>query len=109
MHMMFFMQNMVFIENMNKDIIKQKTRKKITFDNVVNVILIPCAKEMESIKNEIWWSKIDYATFYVSARKELRDFMEENSPINRVQAMKLLYQPSTIHEDLTATNCSAQI
>jgi hypothetical protein len=101
------MQNMDFIEH----IPRPKTRKKITFYSVVNVVLIPSAKDMESsMINEIWWSKTDYISFYASARKELKDFMEEHSsPLNRVQAMIILYQPSTMDQDPTSINCSAQI
>jgi len=107
MNIMYLMQNMDFIENIHR----KKTRKKITFDNVVNVVLIPSAKEMESIKNDIWWSRIDYTTFYVSARKEVSDFIEQHYPMNQYQAMKLLYQPSAtvVSEDNTIIDCSAQI
>lgn len=106
MHMMFFMQNIDFIKNAHFE----KTRKKITFNSLVNVVLIPSFKEMDSsIRNELWWSNSDNETFYLSARKELVDFLQENPSINRIQAMKLLYQPSTIDECSTAINCSAQI
>ena len=110
MNFMYFMQNMDFIENMHRP----KTRKKIKFDNVVNVVLIPSAKEMESIKNDLWWSKTDYISFYMSSCKELRDFMCEHSPpLNRFQAMKILYQPTPsptpLTEDSIATSCLAQI
>lgn len=106
MHMMFFMQNIDFIKNAHLE----KTRKKISFNSLVNVVLIPSFKDMESsIWNEIWWSNTDYISFYTSARKELQDFIQENPSINRGQAMKLLYQPSTIDECSTAANCSAQI
>ena len=111
MNFMYFMQNMDFTEN----IPRPKTRRKIKFDNVVNVVLIPSVKEMESIKNDLWWSKMDYISFYTSSCKELRDFMEEHSPpLNRVQAMKILYQPSLmsktiLDEEPMAISCLAQI
>ena len=107
MNFIYLMQNMDFIEH----IPRPKTRRKITFYSVVNVVLIPSAKDMESsMINEIWWSEPDYISFYASARKELREFMCEHSPhLNRDQAMKILYQPSTIDECSMAINCSAQI
>lgn len=103
MNFMYFMQNMDFLEN--------KKRRKIKFDNVVNVVLIPCAKEMESIKNDLWWSKTDYISFYMSSCKELRDFMCEHSLLNKTNAMKLLYQPAPtpLTAESTATNYLAQI
>lgn len=106
MNIVYLMQNMDFIEH----IPRPKTRKKITFYSLVNVVLIPSFKEMElSMINEIWWSNSDNETFYLSARKELVDFLQENPSINRIQAMKLLYQPSIMDTDPTAINCSAQI
>lgn len=108
MNFMYLMQNMDFTEH----VCRPKTRRKIKFNSVVNVVLIPCVKEMESMKNDLWWSKTDYASFYMSSCKELRDFMCEHSPpINRFQAIKLLYQPdpASLTEDSTATNYLAQI
>lgn len=106
MNFMYFMQNMDFIEN--------KKRRKIKFDNVVNVVLIPSAKEMESIKNDLWWSKTDYISFYMSSCKELRDFMCEHSLLDKTKAIKILYQPSfepatSVSIESIATNCLAQI
>lgn len=110
MNFMYFMQNMDFTEN----IPRPKTCRKIKFDNVVNVVLIPSAKEMESIKNDLWWSKTDYISFYMSSCKELRDFMREHSLLDKTNAIKLLYQPSfepatSVSLESIATNYLAQI
>jgi hypothetical protein len=106
MNFMYLMQNMDFIEHA----CRPKTRRKIKFNSVVNVVLIPSVKEMESMKNDLWWSNTDYISFHMSSCKELRDCMCEHSPhLTRVQAMKILYQPSTIDECSITINCSAQI
>jgi hypothetical protein len=86
---MIYNKNMDFLVN-----ILQNNKKHITFNGLVNVILIPSNKEIQSFKNELWWNKVDYMIFYCSAQQEIVDFLEQNSNINRKEAMKLLYQPN---------------
>ena len=110
MNFMYLMQNMDFTEH----VCRPKRRRKIKFNSVVNVVLIPCVKEMESMKNDLWWSKTDYASFYMSSCKELRDFMREHSLLDKTNAIKLLYQPSfepatSVSLESIATNYLAQI
>ena len=95
MNSTFLMQNLALVEMINY---KEKQHKRIRFHNLVNVVLIPSNSDMESIKNEIWWSKVDYVEFYVSAQNELRDFIGQHFPMNRYHAMKLLYQPFMLDE-----------
>jgi hypothetical protein len=72
----------------------KKRTKKITFDYIVNVVLIPCSKEMDvEMKTLLWWNNKELKWFGISAMDELETFLLYNSHLNRKHAMKYLYQP----------------
>ena len=71
-----------------------KRTKKITFDCIVNVILIPCSREMNAeMKTLLWWNNREIKYFGISALDEIETFLLYNTHLNRKQAMKYLYQP----------------
>ena len=77
----------------------EKSSKKITFDCIVNVVLIPCSKEMDAeIKSLLWWNNRELKYFCISAMDELETFLLINNHLNRKQAMKFLYQPGYIDD-----------
>jgi hypothetical protein len=75
----------------------EKTTKKISFNYIVNVILIPCSKEMDvEMKTLLWWNNKELKWFGLSAMDELETFLLYNNHLTRKQAMKYLYQPGYI-------------
>ena len=52
-------------------LINEQQTKKVSFNNVVNVILIPSRLEYTAFSDEIWWSKVDYSNFFNSAKIEI--------------------------------------
>lgn len=72
----------------------KKRTKKITFNCIVHVMLIPCNKDMDvEMKTLLWWNNKELKDFCISAMDELETFLLYNSHLNRKQAMKYLYQP----------------
>jgi len=72
----------------------KKPIKKITFNYIVNVVLIPCSREMDSeLKTLLWWNNKELKWFGMSALDEIETFLLYNSHLNRKQAIKYLYQP----------------
>jgi len=75
----------------------KKPIKKLTFNSIVRVMLIPCGKEIDiEMKNLLWWNNKELKDFCSSAMDELETFLLYNSHLNRKQAMKYLYQPGYI-------------
>ena len=75
----------------------EKPIKKITFNYIVNVVLIPCSREMDvELKTLLWWNNKELNYFGLSAFDELETFLLINSHLTRKQAMKCLYQPGYI-------------
>ena len=75
----------------------EKPTKKITFNYIVNVVLIPCSREMDSeMKTLLWWNNKELKFFGMSAMDEIETFLLYNSHLNRKQAIKYLYQPGYI-------------
>jgi hypothetical protein len=75
----------------------EKSSKKITFNSIVAVVLIPCSREMDlEMKTLLWWNNRELKYFGISALDEIETFLLYNSNLNRKQAMKFLYQPGYI-------------
>jgi hypothetical protein len=72
----------------------KKTTKKISFNYIVNVVLIPCSREMDvEMKTLLWWNNRELKYFGISAMDELDTFLLYNNHLTRKQAIKYLYQP----------------
>ena len=72
----------------------KKPIKKLTFNSIVRVMLIPCRKEMDSeLKTLLWWNTKELNMFGISAISEIDTFLLYNSHLNRKEAIKYLYQP----------------
>jgi len=68
--------------------------KKLTFNSIVRVMLIPCGREIDiEMKNLLWWNNKELKDFCISAMDEVETYLLYNSHITRKQAMKYLYQP----------------
>ena len=75
-----------------------KKNKKIHFDQTVSAILIPSIKDMgPEIIKELWWTKVDYILFSVSANKEIAAFLKEYTELTRKDAIRLLYDHSIVY------------
>ena len=80
-------------------LVSEKKCKKVTFYNVIDVILIPCRLEYTAFFHEIWWSRIDYNDFFYSAKKEVNDYMRTHPFTNLTLAKQMLYQPNEAGEE----------
>ena len=70
-----------YIDN---DVSIKKNKKKVNFDNIVLVTLIPSLKELnnQNLKHRIWWDDLDYVLFkkeYMKEMKELEDKKKYNT------------------------------
>ena len=74
----------------------KKYKKKIKFNNTVNVILIPDITTFFDFKNLLWWNESDLLNSMNTARNELYNLINRNPSMTLSQAKKLLYQPNNI-------------
>ncbi len=71
--------------------------KKIQFYNIVSVVLIPCIQDMDTeMREQLWWNKEDYMSFYIDSKAEIDFFLRVNSDLKYKDAVRLLYQHSLI-------------
>ena len=68
--------------------------RKVSFNTVVRVILIPSRAEYESadLTVSLWWDDFDYAGFKACAFKELRALMASRGLTDTSEAARILYQ-----------------
>lgn len=73
--------------------------KKVTFDRVVRVILIPTKKELhkerltgKGLTGKLWWGQSDYDSIKDDTIKEITKY-EEKHGVSRKVAIRELYQP----------------
>jgi hypothetical protein len=69
-----------------------KPTKKVTFMNLIRVVLIPKYQDICDCR-EIWWSEIDKMNATIFMHNEINTILRINPTMNKSQAMKLLYQP----------------
>jgi len=86
----------IYDVDVDLNIFCKKYKKKLKFNNVVNVILIPDITSIFDIKNLLWWSENDLTNAVNNARNELFDLVNKNPSMTIIQAKKLLYQPNNI-------------
>jgi hypothetical protein len=89
----------LYLETFDNNINKKTSRqdKKIKFNQVVSVVLIPCIKDMDSeLRSQLWWNNIDYDAFCNSANNEIKKFLQIHRELNRRDAVRLLYEHSII-------------
>lgn len=66
--------------------------KRVQFCKTIRVLLIPCRKELDVIKNDLWLNRDQIDDFKVDAFLEMKEFMERNESSVK-EAMLHLYQP----------------
>lgn len=87
------------IINIMFDIIKINLKtKKVKFNKIVKVILIPSLKNV-SFKNELWWSEIDMYNAEYTSFKELNKLILRHRGLDFKLAKKILYQPLSYDKD----------
>ena len=91
-----------FYDNISSTL-NDKQIKKVTFNTVVNVILIPSRLDYYTFLHELWWYESDYNSFYTSASQEIRDLVKKHPNITLKNARKLLYQPCEISNENTSS------
>lgn len=47
----------------NRDDAERSRGRKVTFNYVVRVVLVPCIKELRSLNEQLWWGADDYLDF----------------------------------------------
>lgn len=74
---------------------KRKGEKgnKISFNNLMDVVLIPSRTEYSFLASDLWWEKGDYSIFQQSAFSEIRLYATLYS-LEFKKARNKLYQPS---------------
>jgi len=69
--------------------------KKVRFNKLVKILLIPLCSEIENYK-DLWWTYDDKRLAFQSAMSEIRRLMYIHPSMKLNQAKQLLYQRSTI-------------
>ena len=76
-------------------------KKKLKFNNIVRVCLIPELKDYSTeLKSTLWFNANDFNNASMSANEELTNLIKINPSMNLEQAKKLLYQPCNISFDI---------
>lgn len=76
-----------------------KPNKKVTFLNLIRVILIPKYQDICDCR-ELWWTEIDKIHATIFMNNEINTLLRINPTMNKTQAMKLLYQPENNYEQV---------
>lgn len=78
----------------------KKIRKKLRFDNLVRVTLIPSIAEYKDagLHLFLWCSQNELQCYKDSAYEDIKDFMRESNCDNFTQAMKTLFQVENMIE-----------
>ena len=74
--------------------IDNKFKKKLKFNNIVKVFLIPNRNEI--LQNDLWWSCQDIANFKKTSNDEILNLIKRHKYMTIKQATKLLYQPGSL-------------
>lgn len=72
-----------------------KKRKKVSFQNIIRVILIPKYSEICDCR-DLWWNEFDRKIATIFMNNEINTLIRMHPSMNTKQAMKLLYQPNNI-------------
>lgn len=67
--------------------------KKLKFNNIVQVILIPNKEAYSDFKDQVWWNNYDYNNSLISFNEEIFSIIQKYPTINIRQAKNILYQP----------------
>lgn len=75
-----------------------QTKKKVSFQNKIKVILVPTVAEYHRAGCDLWWGEADYAAMRESFRAEIETALREDSSLqnNIYMAMTKLYQPDEV-------------
>ena len=68
--------------------------KRVSFSNVVRVVLIPTRAELKKAKLSLWHTPYDYLLAKKSVKEEVDEILEHSSFSSR-ECMRILYQPKT--------------
>lgn len=87
----------------------KKIKKKLRFDNLVRVTLIPSIAEYKDAGLHIflWCSQNELQCYKDSAYEDIVEFMRASNCDSFAQAMKALFQVDTCEPSATATSVGA--
>jgi len=74
------------------------SKKKVTFDNIVNVYIIP-SFFTDLTREQLWWNRKDYCIAISSCNQEIKNLIAIHPNMDLKCAKKLLYQPNNISYD----------
>jgi hypothetical protein len=80
----------------------KKIKKKLRFDNLVRVTLIPSINEYKDagLHLFLWCSQNELQCYKDSAYEDIKDFMRVNNCQNFTEAMKSLFQVYNMSDDI---------
>lgn len=73
----------------------KKFAKRVSFQNIIKVVLIPKYKDICDCK-DIWWTEIDKQNAMIFMKHEIITLQKIHPNMTFKQAAKLLYQPNNI-------------
>ena len=81
---------------------KTPVRRKVEFQPLVRVVLIPSRTEYSSagLLSILWWEDSDYSSFKSTAVRELKALMISRGIYSSRDAIKILYQPGSDDIDM---------
>ena len=74
---------------------KDKTRKRVNFQNIIRVRYIPNYNDICDCSN-LWWSNVDKQIAMIFMNNEINNLIRIHPSMTKAQAMKLLYQPNNL-------------
>ena len=74
-------------------------KKKIKFNRIVKVCLVPYYNELCENFLDLWWSCMDAKIAKNNAVEEIYNLINNHPSMEIKQAVKLLYQPNNISYD----------
>ena len=70
----------------------ESSRKRVTFSNIVRVMLIPTRNELRLARLALWHTPYDYLLAKRSVKEEVGEILQ-NSSFSSRECMRILYQP----------------
>lgn len=84
----------------------ESPKKKVSFFNTKNVILIPKREEyiQANLSQHIWLNQEEYNHIKIEIFNEVNEFVEKNPSFTKKEAFNLIYELDGVHPDNLHTN-----
>ena len=70
---------------------KEYKTKKVTFNNIIYIHLIPYYDEIIQSSDDIWWNNNDFVKAVQESNKKIKDLLDIHPTMTYTQAKKILY------------------